>query len=197
MDLPNPNPTINITGWCSECNFDSDLYDIRCGGEKRPASILLDLIGQTCYLNPIEEKKTQVFLLGPSGTSTVGPSGLNSLWWVYTIFLNPNGADYDSLLPSNCTTDGACPCNSIDPIREKNDNNWTSTRLACILPVNTTEIAHDYNFASGMFGPDDAATPLQSTDCGIFVKISDFPWLTDPDSGYRYREYSWNIGFLS
>eukprot|EP00978_Attheya_sp_CCMP212_P008759 scaffold20558_cov33-Attheya_sp.AAC.1 len=93
-------PPILITGWYGKCNFGSDP---RCEGVTRPASTLLDLTGQTCYLNPIKDKKSQVFWLGPSGTSDVGPSSL----WVYSIYLNPNGADYDydSLLPSNCTTD--------------------------------------------------------------------------------------------
>ncbi len=107
-----------ISGWWSDCIYESD---DSCAGNYTEISspISLDPTGNTCYVNPFVDPssstKNVVFWLGPPGTDVMNDT-LGIL--LYTLRVSE-----DADMPTNCTDDGACSCESLKDLRSP----WRNT----------------------------------------------------------------------
>lgn len=107
-----------LTGWWSDCIFENE---DSCAGNYTEISspIPLDPTGNTCYVNPYVNPTSStsevIFWLGPAGSDVMnGTLGI----LLYTMRV-----ENEDDLPTNCTSGGACSCESLEELR----NPWRTT----------------------------------------------------------------------
>jgi hypothetical protein len=113
--------SLAISGWYPRCNPDAPSGGPNCDGTLEPTSAraTIDQIGQTCYVNPAEPRKTNYFSwFGPDNLLEEGEFGLR----IYSISYRLDQRN-TSGMPMDCNSDGKCAHDAIEPIRV----GWNST----------------------------------------------------------------------
>lgn len=107
-----------ISGWYPACDLDGDSFAESCLGtfveSAEPAE--LDLTGETCYVNPIDDSTTS------AGVFWFGPLPNNTGTYMFSSLLL--GENVTKFKPTNCSANGACDCGPFDALR---GDDWMET----------------------------------------------------------------------